>query len=232
MNISIKQSLKWILGIFLPPSCPICRVNLPYDAAGVSICADCWPDLPFVKEGETVLPNPSLMTDVDTFVAPFIYDDPIKGLIHKLKYQDSPELAKALASYMAEPVRKYILSRNAEEDILVLAVPMHKKRLLKRQFNQSDLLAKNLARSMSLAYVSECLKRVKSTEQQQGKTRKQRQKNLKNAFEVSENLVKNKDIILVDDVWTTGSTAIECAKVLKDSGANSVNVVALCYVER
>lgn len=226
------QYFKWLLAAILPPSCPVCRVSLPSETQGISICSDCWVDLPYIKEGETVLPDPRHMEYIDIFACPFLYDEPIKGLIHKLKYEDTPELSASLSVFMVQEVKKYILSRYSNDDILVLAVPMNKKRLLKRQFNQADLLAKCLAKELKLSYQSECLRRPKSTSQQQGKTRKQRQSNLKGAFDVDKAQVQGKDIILIDDVWTTGSTASACAKVLKNAGASSVNVVTLCYVEK
>ena len=219
----------YIVGLFLPPLCACCRAPLPLSTEGISLCSACWAKLPRWRKDDVPVPSVRLLKDVDSFSAPFLYEDPIKKLISQFKYEDTPELSKLLSMHMRGCVST-LLETNAEEDVLVLAVPMYKRRLWERQYNQSDLLAKYLAEHFDVSYCPEALLRIRSTEQQQGKTAVQRKKNLQGAFKADESKVKGKTIFLIDDVWTTGSTAVACATALKKAGAFEVHVVTLCYV--
>jgi ComF family protein len=113
----------------------------------------------------------------------------------------------------------------------VLPVPLHKKRLRERGFNQSLLLARALGRKYGIAVDFSLLKRRKFTLTQTGLTRQEREKNIKGAFETARpGQIADKNLILVDDVYTTGATVNECARILKHSGAADVAVVTLARV--
>jgi ComF family protein len=107
-----------------------------------------------------------------------------------------------------------------------VVVPLHKKRLLQRKFNQSALLAKNLQKlAPQLIFFSDFLIRTKHTKPQTTLKKKQRENNLKNAFALNEkysNQVRGKNFLLIDDVTTTGATLENCAKVLKKHGAKKI----------
>jgi ComF family protein len=119
-----------------------------------------------------------------------------------------------------------------KNDTLIIPVPIHRWRLWQRGFNQSDLLANKIASYTNNNFSRTALLRIKHTPKQTGKSKEMRQKILRTAFWVDELQVKNKTIILIDDVWTTGSTAHVCAKQLKKAGAAEVHVVTLCYTPR
>ena len=104
---------------------------------------------------------------------------------------------------------------------LVTGVPLHKSRQKERGFNQSSLIAEKVADYLSIPFDENVLKRVKNTKIQSGLVRKERMKNIRGAFELVED-VKGKKVLLVDDVWTTGSTMRECVKVMKKNGAREV----------
>ena len=107
--------------------------------------------------------------------------------------------------------------------VIVVPVPLNKKRLLERGFNQSALLSECFARHFGLTCHAEIIERFRPTPHQVGLNKQQRQINVKNSFKIIKpELVKNKNIILIDDVVTTGSTLEEVAKTLKQNGAQKV----------
>jgi competence protein ComFC len=119
-------------------------------------------------------------------------------------------------------------SRRPEKDFILMPVPLYKKRLLERGFNQAALLAGGLSDRLGLEVEEKVLERVRQTVPQVDLEEKERKDNVKNVFSVRDiSRVKNKKIILVDDVITTGATIEECGKVLKLSGAKEVWGVAL-----
>ncbi len=142
----------------------------------------------------------------------------IEQLIESFKYKQQFELADLLASKMLQNLHLFM----PEPSHIFVPVPLHKKREKERGFNQSALLAKALSKTMGLEYLP-LLKRVRNTVQQASlKTRRERIKNLRGAFEVKDCPVKNRSIILVDDIVTTGSTLFECKTALETAGVRSV----------
>ena len=109
-----------------------------------------------------------------------------------------------------------------------MPVPLHPKRLRERSFNQSLLLARHVARRLGFELDFLSLRRVRYTQPQTGLKKDQRRKNVRKAFDLkAPDVVKGRDVILVDDVTTTGNTLNECARVLKRSGAKNVFCVTL-----
>lgn len=105
---------------------------------------------------------------------------------------------------------------------IVTCVPLHPKRFKERGFNQAEIIARHLAKIYDLRFTN-LLQRTRDTSQQVGKSREERLRNLEGAFSVLEaSILNRKSVLLVDDVWTTGTTLSECAKTLKQSGARSV----------
>jgi ComF family protein len=120
--------------------------------------------------------------------------------------------------------------QNIEEhgDLVILPVPIHRKKLRERGFNQSLLLAKRVAREFKCELDFLSLRRVKYTESQTGLKQDERRKNVKGAFHVkNQDAVKDKGVLLVDDVATTGHTLNECARVLLKAGAKNVRCLVL-----
>ncbi len=150
----------------------------------------------------------------------FLYKGSGKGIIHGLKYDGKKEGAKVLAKYMSH----IIISEDLKGDAIV-PVPIHEGKMALRGFNQSYLIGEHLSRYISLP-LWPCLTRTKDTKDQFNLDRHERKFNVINAFsfELLYN-IKNKRILLIDDVFTTGSTADECSKVLLSSGAKDVFVV-------
>lgn len=123
-----------------------------------------------------------------------------------------------------------IESKRASIDLFV-PVPLHRRRLFSRRFNQSALLAQYLSAQMAIPCDVTALSRIKATPPQVGLSRKQRKKNMRGAFNVRDGAtIYNKNIALIDDVLTTGATASACVKTLMSAGAKSVGIVTLARV--
>ena len=160
--------------------------------------------------------------------AAIVFDQNSKNLIHALKYKDHHEAALMMVRMMARVGRELL----AEADFFV-PVPLHPTRLWKRRFNQAALLAKPLAQIADKKYAPDFLIRKIATRQQVGLDQIARQKNVKKAFQVPESKLielKDRKILLVDDVRTTGATFAACAEALKKAGAAQVNVLSFALV--
>jgi ComF family protein len=114
----------------------------------------------------------------------------------------------------------------------IIPVPLHRKRLLSRGYNQSTELCRSLARRLERPVISDGLNRIKNTVPQTKLGTVERQENIKAAFDASSIRVKGKSILLVDDVYTTGATLRECTRTLKRAGTKEVNVLVLARAMR
>lgn len=151
----------------------------------------------------------------------------VRRAIIKSKYNFIKELIYLLAELLIKLIGSGNLSRELNPDLIV-PVPLHKKRLLYRGFNQSEILAQILCQKFSWPLAINILKRIKSTRSQTDLNSQDRQENIKDAFKViNSKLIKNKNIVLVDDVFTTGATLEEAAKTLKKAGAKTVWAITL-----
>ena len=156
----------------------------------------------------------------------FKYDGKIRNLILDYKFNDK--------AYLYEFFLKIILKnkkicRKIKKYDIIIPVPIHKKRKLQRGYNQSELIAKEIAKRFEkLKYENKCLIKEKNTKPQSTLSKYQRIQNVKQVYKL-QNVQKiyNKKVILFDDIFTTGSTANECAKILKQNGAKEVLIFTI-----
>ncbi len=226
---------KKILEIIFPSHCLYCQKII--SAEGL-FCNDCWLKLQFITEPKcNICCNPfefivaqnltcsnclNQRPSYDKAIVVFCYNDIIKKIIGDLKYRDGTYIAKKLARFLFNHARSEIIDAD-----FIVAVPLHKKRLRHRKFNQSLMLAREISKT-KLQW--DFLLRIKNTTAQVALKQKQRRRNLKNAFALNPKyfeIVKGKKILLLDDVMTTGATLENCAKILKKSGAKSVTVLTI-----
>jgi ComF family protein len=203
-----NEKIKFINGNI----CYICGTNFPDSPAENHLCGDCLEKRPYFSYARAV----------------FIYENIILNAIHHFKYNRNISMGEKLASFMSDFSFPDI---DFTDYSLIMPVPLHVKRLRERSFNQSLVLARALGRKKQIPVNFSLLRRHKFTETQTGMHKAERKQNIKRAFEVSsKEKIAGKNIILVDDVYTTGATVNECAKTLIKAGARKISVLTLARV--
>jgi len=182
----------------LPPLCPRC--GRP-QASGI-VCPSCR----------------QRQTEIDGIRSPFRFDGAIREAVHQLKYRNLKAISPCLAELLADYLRSNPLPGEAW-----VCVPLHPRRLRERGYNQSSLLASELSRRIDLPVIEDCLIRVKQAQPQvRAVDVEERRRNVVDAFVCRDEKVSGKQIILIDDVCTSGATLESCAAALKNKGAASV----------
>ncbi len=157
------------------------------------------------------------------------YEGELRGLIHLLKYEGVTPAASPLGGMMAQAIQE-LLSGQGQVSPLLIPVPLHKNRRRTRAFNQAELIANAAAKRLSprLELAGGILVRQRDTISQVGLSREERMENMRGAFCVNDRgRVTGRTILVVDDVMTTGTTLSECARVLKQAGAERVWAVTV-----
>lgn len=236
-----RAASSLVAGILYPPSCMGCGIFLQQPGA---LCARCWPTLHFIEapicpvlglpfsyavEEGTV--SPAAMADPPAFSrarAAVLYDDVASAMVHRLKYGDRAELALPMARWMQRAGAELL----AECDMIV-AVPLHRRRLMKRRYNQSAELARALSALSGVPQASGSLIRRKATLQQVGLGQKARERNVRGAFALGKDgaaAFAGRRVLLIDDVYTTGATVNAAARALNRAGAADVSVLTFARV--
>lgn len=227
--------------VIVPPACLGCRTSL---ADHHALCAKCWRDIGFIRaplcENMGIpLPfdtgGPSISAaalaeppDYDRARAAAHYAGTARKLVHDFKYADRQEVRILLGNWLTAAGSDLL-----SEAHLILPVPMSRRRLFWRKFNQAAILAHELGRRSGVAVDTASLRRRRATKPQVGLTRAQRQSNMEGAFAVLKRhraRIQSANILLIDDVVTTGATVNACARALKRAGAARVDVLAVCLV--
>lgn len=232
--------LEAALLFLYPPRCRCCDASLDHDD-GIRICQACWQkaelirgdlcsscgypisDLNPERRGHCArCPSPPVHFDAARAAA--AYDGPIRSLVHALKFRYHRNLAGFLALFLTPIVERL----KGEVDVLV-PVPLHWTRHRWREFNQSHLLAKELRARFGIPLETKLLRRSRRTRPQSrtaGPAAKRR--NVRGAFRVRDpERVTGLRVLLIDDVYTSGSTVNECARMLKKAGAHRIEVVTV-----
>ncbi len=188
-----KRSIQPITG----PLCPICGEPGKTD----SICPDCLSQTP----------------DFDSLRAYAIFDGPIRNALHRLKYRDDICQGDVLSQFLVD-----VFSRQNWQVDLVTAVPLSKERLRSRGYNQAEQIARPFAVRINKPYYAHAVERILNTKSQIDLSLVERRENVSGAFYANSMVVDLKSVIIIDDVSTTGSTISECARALKEAGAEKV----------
>lgn len=194
----ICGSCREKLPAITPPICPVC--GRPQSRG--AICRSCSNDSP----------------EIDGIRSPFIFEGVIRQAIHELKYRNLRALAPTLAGFLHD----YVKENPVTGDVLV-PVPLHRKRQRERGYNQSALLAKELGRLTGLPVVTGCLARQShALPQARSAGITERRKNVSDAFACLDGRLRDKGVLIIDDVSTSGATLNACAGVLKSAGVTTV----------
>jgi ComF family protein len=240
-----KKRTTALLDLLFPPFCEICH---QVQQQGKYLCGHCNKNLPRIVEpycekcGEMfegnilstfVCPNCTGLDYAFSFARPVLdCSDAARELIHHFKYSRAIHLARDLASIAAEAFADPRLQLALEQHWPLVPVPLHWRRQQHRFFNQSEEIARHLGKMLDLPVVP-VLKRVRATETQTHLSRKKRLQNLRGAIQLSRQgktlLRKNQPqgAVLIDDVFTTGATVHECAKILRANRFENVVVVTV-----
>lgn len=230
MAIIIKIK-KIILDILFPPLCLGCKKLLKSDEEKHDfICNECQLDIVihnsfFCPKCKARVPDTSKICHKNSgylLAATTDYQNQaIKNLIWSFKYQGWQNISNFLKCLIEKYLDK--LQFNFKNYVLV-PIPLHKYRQKERGFNQSEIIAKNVAEKLNLKIILNCLVRTQDTKSQaETKNIKQREENIKNCFIIENpSLIEKKNIILVDDVHTSGSTISEAARQLRSAGAHKI----------
>ncbi|HET6194504.1 MAG TPA: ComF family protein, partial [Acetobacteraceae bacterium] len=211
-----------------------------------ALCAACWPGFsfisaphcarcgtPFAEEaGDAILCGACLRRPprFRKARAALVYDDRSRRLVLPFKHGDRTDMARACGRWMAAAGGDLL----AEAE-LIAPVPLHWRRLFTRRYNQALLLARSVWRASPARLAPDLLRRARWTGSQAGLKAEERRKNVRRAFEVNARWagkVKDKEVLLVDDVLTTGATVEACALALQRAGARHVDVLTLARVVR
>ena len=230
----MSRLIKSLLDFIYPPRCGVC---FEFIEEPRPICAECEALLPKISHPMCVICGMPFLGGEDHACGacldkrpPFdraraagIYSGSLRPAIIHFKFNRKIQLAKPLGKLMADTLLDEL---DPQEIDSIIPVPLHKKRLRWRGFNQALLLARELSALTGIWIDAYTLKRVRYTKPQTRLPHKERAENVKGAFNVErETFVRDRSILLVDDVATTGSTLIECAGVLKKAGARRIEAL-------
>ncbi len=238
---ALRHALDACADLVVPPCCLVCRAPL---GAHHLLCGACWREVHFIRPPlcdvmGIPLPYETGERSVSAAAAanPPAYDraravahfsGSMRTLIHQFKYADRHDARALLGRWLAEAGHELLPGID-----VIVPVPMTRLRLLSRRFNQAAILAKELSRHTGIPMQPRMLRRTRATKTQVGLTHDQRRRNVAGAFGVPAGRrawLKGHNVLLVDDVITTGATVEACARALKRAGAASVDVLALVLV--
>lgn len=193
-----------VLNLFFPIKCGVCgKIGLP-------ICKEC---------EESLKPYEINLVQKDKFFI-YKYQDIIRNLLLNYKFNDASYLANSFAYLIKNNKKIYSILKSYD---IIIPVPLHKKRMNERGYNQTELIAKKLG----IPVETNCLIKAKNIKPQSTKTAKERQIDIKSVFAIQNvEKIKNKKLLLLDDIYTTGSTANECIKTLSKA-TNKIGFLAI-----
>lgn len=235
--MTLKASLAPLVDFVFPPRCPLCGDGVGSQAG---LCAPCWSDLaipgepacvscgrPFdegVAAGSTCAPCLAEPPRHDGIAAGTLYNEASRKLVLAFKHGSRLGLAPMMAQLIAARLGP------RQGDWIVVPVPLHRWRLWRRGYNQAAVLARALAGITAMPLVVDALERRKPTASLGGLGRRARRRELSGAIRIRENSaakVRGRQVVLVDDVLTSGATSDACIRVLRQAGAESV--VVACF---
>ena len=215
----LSDLAKGLVNLAYPLACESCGIKINTDTERGCLCRNC------LKQMATPRPaNPVKHRNINVWSV-CVYEGVSRKCIHLFKYSGRLNLAKPLSRLMSDFTNMYLRPYNFD---ITVPVPLHKTRLRQRGFNQAELLAKRLSGFTGRPVMPKAIKRVKPTPAQTGLSKTKRFANLKGAFKISRACdISGKNILLIDDVFTTGSTIGECSKTLLKAKAKSVEALVL-----
>lgn len=230
------------LDLIYPRKCPGCKLPRSGGFVQETVCADCWQAIekntpPFCSSCGRHLSADRITENTcadcrarrphfDRAFAPCVYTGVIQELIQEFKYRGKDYLEKPLSALMIGFIEDYGIPVDSFGGIV--PIPLHPARLREREFNQAELLSRSISRRFNLSVLGKTLVRTRHTAMQAQLPDSRRRANIAGSFTVTDPApLSGRNILLIDDVLTTGATASEAASTLKQAGASSVTVMTL-----
>ncbi|RTQ48433.1 ComF family protein [Hymenobacter gummosus] len=229
------SALSDFVALIFPRTCLACQQSL---ARGENhLCTACRTELPYTDYHRLAPADNPLarrfwgrvpMEHVLSYLR-FLRRGRVQHLLHQLKYQGQQEVGTALGQMYGQELATHGLSGGLD---LILPVPLHRRKLAKRGYNQSDTFAEGLSLGLTVPWSADTLRRTSFTASQTRKSRAERWQNVAEVFEVAQpGAVAGKHVLIVDDVLTTGATLEACAVKVLDAGASAVSVATIACAE-
>lgn len=231
------KAWKKLGDLVFPPACALCGDVLA--DGGTYVCQACRPMIAY-PTGPTCLrcgcpisgEDQAYCQDCSRMQRSFrkgfpamLYRYPLDESIAAFKYHNKRYMAPFYASEIVKRHGKMILSLPVEA---LVPVPIHRQKLRRRGYNQAELLARELGRLLAIPVDTELIYRVVNTEPQKTLSPREREDNLKKAFQCTEKVVSYKCVMLVDDIYTTGATIEACTRLLQEKGIPDVYYTSIC----
>lgn len=232
-----------LLSVFFPPRCPVCdEVLFP----GTEICGDCSRKIKLIREPVCKKCGKPLTDEREEYCgdcsgyshrkqhlytqgrAVFVFEGAIRGSMYRFKYGGRQEYAAFYAKAAAEQYGAWLKKKGVEA---VVPIPMYSRKKRLRGYNQAEVFAKALGRELQIPTDCGMVKRIRNTIPQKELSGEERVHNVKNAFQFAEDIVKYKQIVLVDDIYTTGSTMDAVAEVLLAAGVRRIYYICISIGE-
>jgi len=225
-GLKSNEYLWQAVDLVIPPFCCHCG------RLGFEVCPQCFSDIELLDKSEHCEKCGQLRHPSDICRSNGLYFDrihswgyytgPLKSIVQKLKFHHGVGLARHLVPHISESIRQLFSGLDS-----VVSLPLGRKRQLSRGYNQTAVFAKPVAHTLGLEFLQQSVSRIRETPSQVGLSAMERKVNILDAFLADEQFIRGRNILLLDDITTTGSTINECAKALKIAGAASVSCFTL-----
>lgn len=230
------SNIKYLL---FPKRCPFCDEVLALERYDAGICPSCKPKIHYALEpvckicGKVIADeNGELCNDCSKkrhffkqSKGVYVYEGPVKGAMYRFKYNNMRCYVDTFTKDSLRTHERWIRYHNIDA---IIPVPMYCSKKRKRGYNQAEVLARGLSKNLNTPMYTDIVVRSRSTAPMKGLSDTMRQKNLKNAFNYVEKGIQLERVLVVDDIYTTGTTLDSVAKVLLDAGVKEVYGLCLC----
>lgn len=213
------RPVPYVLNLIYPPACGICG-----KLDGDFLCKKCYKILESEAEfGIEKYTDEDKIFDQHLYI--FKYEGIIRKIILKYKFQDKAYLYKTFVNFLLKDEKFFQILKSYDT---IVPVPISKKREKERGYNQSLLLAKEIANNTGLNLINNCLYKTKNIIEQSKLNKEDRLKNIQGVYELRNyQVLKNKKILLLDDIYTTGSTVSECCRILRKADLDKIGVLTI-----
>ena len=242
MLFNIRSIIAACIGLLYPKRCVACEKVLLKIEKDLGICRECSKKIRLVGQDACMKCGSPISNLIDEYCnnciktthhfkqskAVFRYEGPMKESMYRFKYNNRRCYGKAYAKQAVNVYGKWIRQKGIQ---VIVPVPMYRPKEKLRGYNQATVFANELGRLTDIPVVKDLILRNKETEAMKGLGRLKRKKNLLNAFTLAENELQFRKVLVVDDIYTTGTTMDSVAKVLKNGGPTQIYGLCICIGE-